>query len=532
MRAVIYARVSSGIQADLGTSIPSQIKICEEYAEKNNFKIVKIYTDEGESARSDKRAAFQEMIEDAKKNPPTFETILIYNQSRFSRNVLDVLTYKNLLKNHGVNVVSVTEPFDEESPQGKLINGIITVINEFYSSNLAMETMRGEKENAIQGFWNGGVPPTGYNIKKVKRGNAEKSTFEIDESYERVVKEIFNLFLNGNGIKKIAMILDEKGLRTPKGNLWKPSTVRGILINDAYTGTLVWNKYEKKIKNKKFKDKEKWVVVKNAYPKIIEPEIFETVQSIMNKNKRYNPKSIGKPHIMSGLLKCGICGSNYAFFRVTKRREDKFYDIGYYRCGLRNNLGKKSCDNISLRADDIERAILSSVGEKIFTKDNLVKIASELNKNRNNILNESNREKKFINESIKDTEKRISNLLKSIEKGVDEDTAVPRINELKGKKETLISRLTQIEEEIPYEFNEKDIEEVVKIIQEGLSNSDSGKLNVFLKIFIDKVVVFKDRIEIFYTFPQVKNSQVAFCMVPRDGIEPPTRGFSVRCSTD
>lgn len=58
------------------------------------------------------------MIEDAKKSPPSFETILIYNQSRFSRNVLDVLTYKNLLKNHGVNFVSVTEPFDEESPRG------------------------------------------------------------------------------------------------------------------------------------------------------------------------------------------------------------------------------------------------------------------------------------------------------------------------------------------------------------------------------------------------------------------------------
>ena len=58
------------------------------------------------------------MIEDAKKSPPSFETILICNQSRFSRNVLDVLTYKNLLKNPGVNFVSVTEPFDEESPRG------------------------------------------------------------------------------------------------------------------------------------------------------------------------------------------------------------------------------------------------------------------------------------------------------------------------------------------------------------------------------------------------------------------------------
>ena len=294
----------------------------------------------------------------------------------------------------------------------------------------------------------------------------------------------------------------------------------------------------------------------------------------MNKNKRYNPKSIGKPHIMSGLLKCGICGSNYVFCRASKRRSDKFYESGYYRCSTRNNIGVSACDNISLRAEEIEGAVLSSVKEKIFTKDNLIKIARELNKNRNNILDERNKEKKLIVASIKDTDKRIVHLLKSIEEGVHEDLVAERINELKSKKEDLISKLEQIEGEVPYEFKEKDIESAVKIIQEGLNNSDSGKLNVFLKIFIDKVVVFKDRIEIFYTFPkrssiskierikqannsgngnneqnegvskvgkngleddetsEQNNKVSAFCMVPRDGIEPPTRGFSVRCSTD
>jgi hypothetical protein len=198
---------------------------------------------------------------------------------------------------------------------------------------------------------------------------------------------------------------------------------------------------------------------------------------------------------------------------------------------LRNNLGKKSCDNISLRSEYIEKAVLTSLGEKIFTKDNLIKIATELNKNRSNVLNEINREKKSLKFSIKESEKRISNLLKSLEKGIDEDTVIPRINELKEKKEALISRLIQIEDSIPCEFSEKDIEEVVKIIQDGLNNSEPERLNSFLKIFIDKIVIFKDKVEIYYTFPQVNDSKVAFWMVPRDGIEPPTRGFSVRCST-
>jgi site-specific DNA recombinase len=502
MKAVIYVRVSSGMQADLGTSIPSQIKICKDYAEKNNFKIVKIYTDEGESARSDKRPAFQRMIEDAKKKPLMFEAILIYNQSRFSRNVLDVLTYKNLLRNNGVSVVSVTEPFDEESPQGKLINGIISVINEFYSSNLAKETMRGQRENAKQGFWNGGTPPIGYKVKKIKRGNAEKSTFEIDERYENVVKDIFDMFLKGNGIKKIAVTLNDMGLRTPRGNLWRPSTVRSILINKAYTGTLVWNKYDKKNRNKKYKARDKWVVVEDAYPKIIEPEVFEQIQNIMEKNKMYNPKSIGRPHVMSGLLKCGICGSNYTFCKASKRRGNKFYESGYYRCSTRNNIGVGACDNISLRAEEVEEAVLHSLKEKIFTNENLAKIANELNKNRNVLLRKQNKEKKAITASIQDVDKRIARLLRSIEEGISEDLIAERLNELKSRKDDLTLNLGQIKERIPYKFEAKDIKETVKIIQEGLENADSGKLNAFLKIFVDKVVVFKDRIEIFYTFPE------------------------------
>jgi hypothetical protein len=79
-------------------------------------------------------------------------------------------------------------------------------------------------------------------------------------------------------------------------------------------------------------------------------QVSETVQSIAKKNRRYNPKSIGKPHIMSGLLKCGICGSNYVFCMASKRRGDKFYESGYYRCSTRNNIGVSACDFTTFRA--------------------------------------------------------------------------------------------------------------------------------------------------------------------------------------
>ena len=251
-------------------------------------------------------------------------------------------------------------------------------------------------------------------------------------------------------------------------------------------------------------------------------------------NGTFNPKSMGRTHTLSGILKCGKCGSNYVFTQVTKTRGRKTYASGYYRCALRNNLGQKECNNISLRSDFVEKAVLEAVSKKIFTKENLLKIASDLNRNRKEISQEVQREKSLINTNIKEDEKKIENLLKGIEKGVYEETLIQRINELKGNNEALLFRLSQLENNIPAEYKEKDIEEVVKIIKQGLENAEPEKLNHFLKIFINEIIVNEDKLEFHYTFPKLEGDSSdlsAFCMVPRDGIEPPTRGFSVRCST-
>ena len=154
-------------------------------------------------------------------------------------------------------------------------------------------------------------------------------------------------------------------------------------------------------------------------------------------NGTFNPKSMGRTHTLSGILKCGKCGSNYVFTQVTKTRGRKTYTSDYYRCALRNNLGRKECDNISLKADFVERLVLETVSTKIFTKENLSKIADNLNKNRKELSKEIQKEKNLIKESVKKNEKKIENLLKGIEKGVYEDALIQRINELKENNKVL-----------------------------------------------------------------------------------------------
>jgi DNA invertase Pin-like site-specific DNA recombinase len=173
------------------------------------------------------------MIAAAKKH--TFDVILVWKYSRFARNREDSILYKALLGRCGVDVISVNEQVDQ-TPSGKLLEGIIESIDEFYSSNLAQDTLRGMKENAGRGFRNGGNVPIGYKAKRTKDGGNERTTLEPDEARAPLVKHMFELFVQGLGTKEIAKQLNREGYSTATGKPWNKSSVHYVLTNEVYTG--------------------------------------------------------------------------------------------------------------------------------------------------------------------------------------------------------------------------------------------------------------------------------------------------------
>ena len=150
MKVALYARVSSERQ-DIDLSISAQLKALREYASRNGQTVVKEYLDEAESGRSIDRPGFRQMIIAARQKPLPFEAILVWKLSRFARNREDSIIYKSLLRRQGIQVVSINEPV-EDSPAGRLLEGIIEVIDEFYSANLSQDVLRGQAENASRGF--------------------------------------------------------------------------------------------------------------------------------------------------------------------------------------------------------------------------------------------------------------------------------------------------------------------------------------------------------------------------------------------
>ena len=205
MRVAIYARVSSERQAEKELSIPAQIKALQKYALDRDWEVVAEFVDEAESARSANRPAFKRMIAACKSTDKPFDAILVWKLSRFARNREDSVIYKSLLKSRDISVVSMNEQVDE-SPAGYLLEGIIEVIDEFYSTNQAQDTLRGMKENAGRGFRNGGVTPFGYKRAALTREEATKSTLEPDENEAPIVVRGFDLAFQGKGAKEVAKV--------------------------------------------------------------------------------------------------------------------------------------------------------------------------------------------------------------------------------------------------------------------------------------------------------------------------------------
>ncbi len=164
MNAVIYVRVSSEKQ-DVELSTSAQLKLLREYARKQGFYIVGEFVDEAETGKNSSRPQFKKMIAMARRNDKPFDTILVYKLSRFARNRLDSIVNKAMLKKKGIQVISLTEKFDNSS-HGMLMEAITECFDEFYSNNLGEEVTRGMRESASRGYYLSARPPYGY--KKIK----------------------------------------------------------------------------------------------------------------------------------------------------------------------------------------------------------------------------------------------------------------------------------------------------------------------------------------------------------------------------
>lgn len=435
IRAVAYCRYSSDNQR--AESIDAQLRAIESYCRSKNYTLINKYVDEAMSGTSDHRPDFQKAIQDAKAG--LYDVLVVHKLDRFARDRYDSAYYKRELKKARVRVESVLEPLND-SPESILLESLLEGMNEYYSVNLARETRKGLKENALVGRHTGGRPPYGYRV------NPTTMMLEIDEKTAPAVRLYFDLMAQRVPIGQIAERLNEIGYRTYNGKPFTKNSFWDWSNNKKYIGVYVWDvagpREEGRRNTAKKKPQEARVEVANVVPPLISQQLWDEVQEVKGSRKhRPGEAKARQVYLLSGLIECGKCGSLYRGESYTNHKTGNL--LKYYKCGNRSSHSK--CNNTSVRKDEIEKTVLEYLTNTVLTDAFIEQVVQRVVQLFNEEQQTGTENMAPIHKELTELERRINNWIDAVGDGtIDKASVADKLRSAVQRKEALILELERI----------------------------------------------------------------------------------------
>ena len=488
MTVAIYARVSTARQFEKDLSIPDQIKQLHDWCSLNGYAVGQDYVEKGATATDDRRPMFQQMIADACRKPSPYEAIVVHSLSRFYRDSLELALYERKLKQFGVRLISITQQTSDD-PSGEMARKIFSIFDEYQSKENGKHTLRAMRENARQGYWNGSRPPFGYKTEALQLSKDKlKKRLGVEESEARIVRQIFDAYLHGDGgagagAKQIATELNRLGV-THRGTTWTRSRVHEVLSNETYAGDFYFNRVANKTGKKK--PPSEWIHM--SVPVIIERDAFDTVQERKASRSAdvVNPAVVGSKTLLTGIAKCGVCGAGMTLIT------GKSGKYRYYKCATRTCKGNDLCENPAVPMDKLDDAVLNLLAEQLFTPERVMTMLNEL---RGEIEQRQKSEKDELGrlqDELDELEKATTRLYEAVEKGLLplDSTLQERSEKLKAKREDVINRMSRSSRRrnLP-EFQPSHVRSVCKALRQKLTDRSSGFGKAYLKYLISEIKV-------------------------------------------
>lgn len=477
MIAVAYARYSTDRQTE--NSIEFQFDRIKQYCEFHRIPLVGYYKDEAQSGmHTENRNDLKALLADASQGK--FDTVVIYDQSRLSRNVVDWFELREELYKHNITLISATQdlkpPYD---PEGFLAEGVTAIMNHHFVLQTRQKTIAGQTNKAKKGLFLGGVAPLGYDIVEQE--------YVINPVEAQAVKLIFNMYAQGHSYGQIMEALKEKHLNIGKrGKPIGKTALHEILKNVRYIGTYFWNSQQVKrlgawtggIPNPNA------VYIANRIPAIIDIDTWERVQKRMCDQKR-NPSSGNRQYLLTGILKCAKCGS--AFVGHTSINK-KGYEYQYYACANKTRTRECNCRNIA--ANDIDPFIIYLLRDQLLNNDIIEQAADAIIAEAEKYMIDVARIKADLKE-LETEEQRIAN---AVCNGAPWEILAPKAEAIKTKKAALSAKLKtaradKIDRDIVIETLKKDIEAFVP-------NASVASKSEIIKKYIKEIRLDDDTIEI------------------------------------
>ena len=466
----VYLRVSTEDQAKEGFSINAQKEKLTKYAEINDWDIYDFYIDDGISGKNIKdRSEVNRLLEDVKQGK--VKNILVYKLDRLTRSVADLISLINLFESNNCAFNSHTEKIDTTNAVGRMFVKMLGIFAEFERENLAERVAFGYEQKTREGNYTNTNGVYGYDYI-IGEG------LEVNIAEKGVVNNIYNWYLNGDSMISICRKLNSTHTPTKRGGKWAGSTIRSILTNPLYIGKVRYGVAN----NNKFKQ---FVVDGNNIEVIIDAELWNNVQVMMNKRKKFHQKKFSSEDTYFSLvLRCDICGSKYSA-RGQVQQEKKYIT---YACNGRYN---DTCSASGFSHQKLETSFLKYLDQiEYFKFDEQLLLKKQDIIDSNQIRTKINKELNKIEYKKNETR----NLFISDNLPTDEYQLM--LKQLNERKEALLKELEITKEPVNEKLEIKDIKGIVnnlKLNWEHLTNKEKKN---FLERFVKTISVKKDNDEV------------------------------------
>jgi len=465
LKIAVYSRKSKF--TGKGESIENQIELCKKYILENIpdaiEKDIIVYEDEGYSGKSTDRPEFQKMMKSAKQQK--FDYIVCYRLDRISRNVGDFATLLNELTSKGTEFICIKERFDTSNAMGRAMMQIASVFAQLERETIAERVKDNMYMLARTGRWLGGMTPLGFKSEKEERisidGKSRSSYKLIPVKDEiEIVKIIYSKIIELGSISGVVKYLAQNNIYTRSNKGFSSVAIKDILRNPAYcivdedsynyffekgsnisfekaecdnkSAFMVYNKTKQDDGQTK-NDSSDWIVALGKHDGIIKSEKWIKVQILLDGKKKKATLAVRSPHkspaLLSGLLRCGNCGSFMRPHVNSGRKDSEGRTPYYYVCECKDRFTTAKCNMKNLNGYIIDSIICDELLNYDFANSQIAKSLDILAEKVSKFKSTEIQNQDFLENQLKNKKDMIKNLIITLSKGEQDDFAIECIKE-------------------------------------------------------------------------------------------------------
>jgi len=484
-------------------------------AERGGYRLLREYVDEGISGdATERRTGFLQMRDDCQRGE--FKAVLCWDQDRFGRfDPIEGGYWIKPFRDAGVVLHTVGQGrIDWNDFQGRLVYIIQQEGKHAFLRDLSRNLLRGHRDAALRGEWQGGPPPYGYVLQPIedapaRRNGSRPNRLAPHPEQAPVVLRIFAMYDAGKSLREITDILNREGVPSPGGGLWRFETVRRRLVDESYTGTFIWNETPQGKYNHVGQGGEivagraggavaqSAIRIPGTHEPLVSVELFERTQRrLANQRRNTSPfKGSTNPYLLSGLCRCGHCGGTLVGQRDCRSETaTRFYECSTYRIK-----GGSACQRYSIREAVLLDCLVQKLRERFLDEWQMEDLRAEIRRQC------EAPEPAMDRAAVAKLQAKIDRLSKQIDQGAEKLLAAPasltdiltaKLQGWQNERESLQQQLhAQQAASVVDADVSQGIEDAIaelETLRQRLHETDPGLLRDLLRQFVAKVEVWFD----------------------------------------